>query len=101
SPFNFPGALAGGPAGAALIAGNTVILKPATDTPLTAWFLTECFRDAGVPAGVFNFITGSGRVVGQTLIDHPDIAGITFTGSYDVGMHIIRTFAQGRYPRPV
>jgi 1-pyrroline-5-carboxylate dehydrogenase len=101
SPFNFPGALAGGPAGAALIAGNTVVLKPATDTPLTAWFLTECFRDAGVPAGAFNFVTGSGRVVGQSLIDHPDVDGITFTGSYDVGMHIIRSFANGRYPRPV
>jgi len=101
SPFNFPGALAGGPAGAALIAGNTVVLKPATDTPLTAWFITECLRDAGVPAGVFNFLTGSGRVVGQSLIDHPDVDGITFTGSYDVGMHIIRSFANGRYPRPV
>ncbi len=101
SPFNFPGALAGGPAGAALVAGNTVVLKPATDTPLTAWFLTECFRDAGVPAGVFNFITGSGRVVGQALLDHPDVAGVTFTGSYDVGMHILRTFATAKYPRPV
>ncbi len=101
SPFNFPGALAGGPSGAALVAGNCVILKPATDTPLTAWFLTECFRDAGVPAGVFNFITGSGSVVGQGLIDHPDVDGITFTGSYDVGMHILRSFANGRYPRPV
>ncbi len=101
SPFNFPGALAGGPAGAALVAGNTVVLKPATDTPLTSWFLTECFRDAGVPAGVFNFLTGSGRVVGEKLINHPDVAGITFTGSYDVGMHILRTFSQGKYPRPV
>lgn len=101
SPFNFPGALAGGPSGAALVAGNSVVLKPATDTPYTAWLLTECFRDAGVPAGAFNFITGSGRVAGQTLVDHPDVAGITFTGSYDVGMHILRTFSQGRYPRPV
>jgi len=101
SPFNFPGALAGGPSGAALIAGNTVVLKPATDTPYTAWLLTECYRDAGVPAGVFNLVTGSGRVVGQTLIDHPDVDGVTFTGSYEVGMHILRTFSQGKYPRPV
>lgn len=101
SPFNFPGALAGGPASAALVAGNTVVLKPATDTPLTAWFITECLRDAGIPAGVFNFITGSGRVVGQSLLDHPDVAGVTFTGSYDVGMHILRTFATAKYPRPV
>jgi 1-pyrroline-5-carboxylate dehydrogenase len=83
------------------VAGNCVVLKPATDTPYTAWLLTECFRDAGVPAGVFNFITGSGRVVGQTLVDHPDVDGITFTGSYDVGMNILRSFANGRFPRPV
>lgn len=101
SPFNFPGALSGGPASGALVAGNTVVLKPATDTPLTSWFLTECLRDAGIPAGVFNFVTGGGRTVGQTLVDHPDVAGITFTGSYDVGMNILRSFAQGKYPRPV
>ncbi|MCA9970662.1 MAG: aldehyde dehydrogenase family protein [Anaerolineales bacterium] len=101
SPFNFPGALAGGPTSAALVAGNTVILKPATDTPLTAWFITQALRDAGIPDGVFNFITGSGRVVGQPLVDHPDVAGITFTGSYDVGMNILRTFSHSKYPRPV
>ena len=101
SPFNFPGALAGGPASAALVAGNTVVLKPATDTPFTGWLLTECFRDAGIPPGVFNFVTGGGRTVGQTLVDHPDVAGITFTGSYGVGMGILRNFSQGKYPRPV
>jgi 1-pyrroline-5-carboxylate dehydrogenase len=100
SPFNFPGALAGGPSGAALAAGNTVVFKPATDTPFTGWLLTEAFRDAGLPAGVFNFVTGGGRTVGQTLVDHPDVAGITFTGSYDVGMGIIREFTTGKYPRP-
>ncbi len=100
SPFNFPGALAGGPSSAAMVAGNTVVFKPATDTAFTGWLLTEAFRDAGVPAGVFNFVTGGGRSVGQTLVDHPDVAGITFTGSYDVGMNIIRTFAGGKYPRP-
>lgn len=101
SPFNFPGALAGGPSSAAMVAGNTVVLKPATDTPYTGWLLTECFRDAGVPAGVFNFVTGPGRTAGQTLVDHPDVAGITFTGSYDVGMNILRTFSHSKYPRPV
>ncbi len=101
APFNFPGALAGGPSSAALVAGNTVVLKPATDTPYTGWLLTECFRDAGIPDGVFNFITGPGRTVGQTLVDHPDVAGITFTGSYDVGMNILRTFSHSKYPRPV
>lgn len=101
SPFNFPGALAGGPSSAALVAGNTVILKPATDTPYTGWLLTECFRDAGIPAGVFNFVTGPGSTVGQTLVDHPDVSGITFTGSYDVGMHILRNFSHSQHPRPV
>ena len=95
SPFNFPGALAGGPSSAAMVAGNTCVLKPATDTPFTGWLLAECFRDAGIPGGVFNFVTGGGRTVGQTLVDHPDTAGITFTGSYDVGMkHPARVLEQ-------
>ena len=101
SPFNFPAALAGGPSGGALVAGNCVVFKPATDTPYTGWLLSTCFRDAGVPAGVFNFVTGGGRTVGQTIIDSDDVDGITFTGSYDVGMHIIRTFAGSPLPRPV
>jgi len=101
SPFNFPCALAGGPSGGALVAGNTVVFKPATDTPYTGWLLTTCFRDAGIPDGVFNFVTGGGRTVGQTIIDSPEVDGVTFTGSYDVGMHIIRSFAQGKTPRPV
>jgi 1-pyrroline-5-carboxylate dehydrogenase len=101
APFNFPGALAGGPSGGALVAGNTVVFKPATDTPYTGWLLTTCLRDAGVPKGVFNFVTGSGRTVGQAIIDSPEVDGITFTGSYDVGMHIIRSFAASQLPRPV
>jgi 1-pyrroline-5-carboxylate dehydrogenase len=100
SPFNFPFALAGGPSGAALVTGNCVVFKPASDTPWTGRLLAECFRDAGLPEGVFNYITGPGSSVGQTLIDDPRIAGITFTGSFDVGMNIYRTFAQGKYPRP-
>ncbi|MEK7667557.1 MAG: aldehyde dehydrogenase family protein [Gemmatimonadota bacterium] len=101
SPFNFPVALAGGPAGAALVAGNTVVFKPATDTPWTGYFLARCFLDAGLPGGVFNFVTGPGSTCGQQLISSDDVDGITFTGSYDVGMRIIRTFAAGgRWPRP-
>jgi 1-pyrroline-5-carboxylate dehydrogenase len=101
APFNFPGALAGGPSGGALVAGNTVVFKPATDTPYTGWLLTTCFRDAGIPNGVFNFVSGGGRTVGQAIIDSPEVNGITFTGSYDVGMHIIRSFAGSQLPRPV
>lgn len=101
SPFNFPAALTGGPVGAALVAGNTVVMKPATDTPWTARLLAEAFRDAGFPDGVVNYVTGPGSSVGQALIESPEVDGITFTGSYDVGMQIYRTFAQGVYPRPI
>ncbi len=100
SPFNFPFALAGGPSGAALVAGNTVVFKPASDTPLSGWLLTECLRDAGIPAGVFNFVTGPGSTIGEELISNPEVDGITFTGSYPVGMHIYQTFAHGKWPRP-
>jgi len=100
SPFNFPGALTGGPTGAALVAGNTVVAKPATDTPWTARLLAECLREAGVPDGVFNYVTGPGSTLGQALIDSPEVDGVTFTGSFDVGMKIYRDFANGRYVRP-
>ena len=100
SPFNFPAALTGGPAGAALVAGNTVVMKPATDTPWTARLIAECLRDAGLPDGVFNFVTGPGSTLGQALIDSPEVDGVTFTGSFDVGMKIYRDFADGRYVRP-
>jgi len=101
SPWNFPFALAGGPSGAALVTGNCVVFKPATDTPWTGRLLAECYRDGGIPDGVFNFVTGGGATVGQTLIDDPRVSGITFTGSFEVGMKIYRTFANGRWPRPV
>jgi 1-pyrroline-5-carboxylate dehydrogenase len=100
SPFNFPVALGGGPAGGALVAGNTVVFKPATDTPWTGYLLAKCFLDAGLPKGAFNFVTGPGSTVGQELMSNPEVDGITFTGSVDVGMHIYRTFASGRWPRP-
>jgi 1-pyrroline-5-carboxylate dehydrogenase len=100
SPFNFPAALTGGPSGAALVAGNTIVIKPATDTPWTVRLLAECFRDAGLPDGVCNFVTGPGSTLGQALIDNPDVDGVTFTGSFDVGMGIFRDFAKGGYVRP-
>jgi 1-pyrroline-5-carboxylate dehydrogenase len=100
SPFNFPAALTGGPTGAALVTGNTVVIKPATDTPWTVRLLAECFRDAGLPEGVCNYVTGPGSTLGQALIDSPLVDGVTFTGSFDVGMKIFRDFASGRYIRP-
>ncbi|HEY2805409.1 MAG TPA: aldehyde dehydrogenase family protein [Gemmatimonadales bacterium] len=100
APFNFPVALSGGPSGGALVAGNTVVFKPATDTPWTGYMLARCFLDAGLPPGVFNFVTGPGSTVGQELQSNPGVDGITFTGSYDVGMAIYRNFAAGASPRP-
>lgn len=99
SPFNFPLSLTGGPCAAALLAGNTVVVKPASTTPYSVLELVRCFLDAGLPEGVINFVTGGGSTVGEGLISSDKADGITFTGSYDVGMHIYRTFAGGRYPR--
>ena len=100
SPFNFPAALSAGPVGGALTAGNTVVLKPAADAPLTSVLIAQCFHDAGLPAGVFNMVLG-GDEPGKALVANKDVDGITFTGSYDVGMSIIRQFASGgAYPRP-
>jgi 1-pyrroline-5-carboxylate dehydrogenase len=100
SPFNFPAALTGGPSGAALLTGNTLVMKPASDTPWTVRLLAECFRDAGLPEGVMNYVTGPGSTLGNELINSREVDGVTFTGSYDVGMHVYRSFAQGVYPRP-
>lgn len=99
SPFNFPVALAAGPVFAALLTGNTVVLKPSNSGALVSVELTRLIRQGGVPAGAFHLVTGSGSVIGSALVSHPDVAGITFTGSYDVGMGIYRTFAT-TYPKP-
>jgi len=99
SPFNFPMALAGGPAGGALVAGNAVVLKPSHQGFFTALKLYECLRDGGVPAGAFQLLTGPGSTVGTELVESPDVDGMTFTGSYAVGMQIYRTFAKD-YPKP-
>lgn len=99
SPFNYPMALAAGPAGGALAAGNTVVLKPSLQGSFTAAKLHECFRDAGLPAGAVQLLPG-GDEVGAALVEHPGIGGMTFTGSYAVGMSIYRKFATA-YPKPV
>ncbi|MGE5376691.1 MAG: aldehyde dehydrogenase family protein, partial [Bacteroidota bacterium] len=101
SPFNFPFALTGGPAGAALVTGNTIVIKPATDTAWIVRLYAECLRDAGIPDGVFNFVTGPGSTLGQALVDNPDVDGVTFTGSLDVGMKMYRDFANRSYIRPI
>lgn len=98
-PFNFPMALAAGPAGGALVAGNPVVLKPAPQGSFSAALLTECLREAGVPEDVFHLLPG-GDEIGQAIVSSPDVDGITFTGSYEVGMSIFRDFSTA-YPKPV
>jgi 1-pyrroline-5-carboxylate dehydrogenase len=100
SPFNFPMALAGGPAAGAMIAGNTVVLKPSSDAPLMAYKFAEVLRDAGIPDGVFNLVTGPGETVGAEMEENADIDGMVFTGSYEVGMKLYRGFTRD-YPRPI
>jgi acyl-CoA reductase-like NAD-dependent aldehyde dehydrogenase len=99
-PFNFPLALAGGPVAAALVTANTVVLKGASDTPWAGRMLADCIRDAGFPPGVFNYLSGRGSVVGEALVSDPRLAGLTFTGSHEVGMGLVRRLAGGRWPRP-
>ena len=99
SPFNFPMALAAGPTSAAMLAGNTVVFKPSSASPLSAVKLVEAYVDAGVPAGVVNLVMGPGETVGQALQDHPGIDGIVFTGSYEVGMRLFHSFSR-TWPRP-
>ena len=99
SPFNFPAALAGGPAAAALIAGNTVVLKPSPEAPMSALALYGTFREAGVPAEALHVVYGPGEPTGAALVDHPGVDGLLFTGSKDVGMAILRRFSR-EYPKP-
>ena len=101
SPFNFPMALAAGPAGGALATGNTVVFKPASDTPLMGAKFNEVVADSGLPRGVFNFVTGPGSTVGQELIDNSGIDGIVFTGSKEVGLKLMRDNAARPVPRPL
>jgi len=88
TPWNFPVAIPSWKIMAALIAGNTIVFKPATDTPLSALKLVQVFIDAGLPPGVLNFVCGSGAEVGMPLVRHPDVAGISFTGSNEVGRDV-------------
>ena len=99
APFNFPLALGTGMAAGALVAGNTVVFKPASDTPFSGICLYEVLSDAGLPPGVFNFITGPGRTAGNELILNPDVDGFIFTGSKAVGLKIYHHFAQ-TIPKP-
>ncbi len=89
SPWNFPLAISLGMAAAAIVTGNTVIFKPSNVTGIIGWNLVEIFREAGLPDGVFNYIPGKGSVIGDYMVDHPDVSLIAFTGSVETGLRII------------
>jgi alpha-ketoglutaric semialdehyde dehydrogenase len=92
TPWNFPVSIPVWKIAPALVAGNTVVFKPATLTPLTAAKVTQIFADAGLPAGVLNLVSGAGREVGEELVQNPDVRAISFTGSNEVGSAL---YAQG------
>jgi 1-pyrroline-5-carboxylate dehydrogenase len=99
APFNFPHALSAGMSSGALLAGNTVVYKPASATPIAGYELARCYLDAGLPGGAFNFLTGSGETIGDPLTRHKDIDGVVFTGSKEVGLDLFKSFST-EFPKP-
>jgi 1-pyrroline-5-carboxylate dehydrogenase len=95
-PWNFPLAILTGMTSAAVVCGNTVVLKPSSDSPLIGYKFMEIMEEAGLPSGVINFLTGPGGAVGDTLVVHPRTRFIAFTGSKEVGIHIFEEAAKVR-----
>ncbi len=93
-PWNFPNAIAAGMTAAAIVTGNTAVLKPAEQSPWVAYKICQLFWDAGLPKGVLNYITGPGEIVGARMVEHPETRFIAFTGSRDVGVGIYATSAK-------
>lgn len=96
APWNFPMAILTGMVSAALVTGNTVIMKPAEQSAVCGAMVMEMFEEAGVPPGVLNFLPGKGRVIGQHLVDHKDVHMIAFTGSREVGLRIWKSAGETR-----
>jgi len=96
APWNFPFAISCGMCAAAIVAGNCVVYKPSNQTPIVGYTMLEVFREAGLPDGVLNYAAGRGAVIGDFLVDHPDVNLIAFTGSMEVGLRIIER--AGRTP---
>ncbi|HTR96310.1 MAG TPA: aldehyde dehydrogenase family protein [Candidatus Acidoferrales bacterium] len=94
-PWNFPMIMVGWKAAPALAAGNTIVVKPASETPLTAIRIGELALEAGLPPGVFNVVPGRGSVAGEALVRHPDVDKISFTGSTEVGRHLMKIASDG------
>ncbi len=85
TPWNFPSAIPAWKMAPALVAGNTVVIKPASLAPLSGYRIVEALHEAGIPAGVVNYVTGAGGAVGNALVEHPAVRAVSFTGSCDVG----------------
>lgn len=98
SPWNFPLAIFTGQIAAALASGNAVVAKPAAQTPLIAQYAMSLFHEAGIPEEILHLAIGSGRIVGEQLIKHPQTAGVAFTGSTDTAFHINQALAAKRGP---
>jgi acyl-CoA reductase-like NAD-dependent aldehyde dehydrogenase len=98
TPFNFPLILAGSKIGPALAAGNTVVHKPADETPLSALYMAGLFQRAGVPDGVVNVVTGAGPVAGEALLRHRGVDKVAFTGSTAIGRHVAATAGEALKP---
>jgi RHH-type proline utilization regulon transcriptional repressor/proline dehydrogenase/delta 1-pyrroline-5-carboxylate dehydrogenase len=96
APWNFPLAILTGMVSAALVTGNTVIMKPAEQSAIIAAMLMEMFEEAGIPPGVLNYLTGKGSVIGAHLVDHKDVDVIAFTGSREVGLRIWKSAGETR-----
>src|SRR5256714_72679 len=96
APWNFPMAILTGMVSAAIVTGNTVIMKPAEQSAVCGAMLMEMFEEAGVPPGVLNFLPGKGRVIGQHLVEHKDVYMIAFTGSREVGLRIWKSAGETR-----
>ena len=94
TPWNFPIAIPLWKLAPALVYGNTVVIKPAELTPLTAWHIVDVLQQAGLPKGVLNLVTGSGRVAGNAMVNNPAVSMISFTGSNGVGRAIQRTLTE-------
>ena len=93
-PWNFPAAILVGMTTASLVAGNTVVLKPASASPFVAWKFFNLMEEAGLPKGVLNFLPGPGGAIGDTIVGHPQTRFIAFTGSMEVGLHIHKLAAE-------
>jgi aldehyde dehydrogenase (NAD+) len=93
TPWNFPMAIPSWKLFSALVAGNTCVIKPATDTPLSTYNLVQTLVDAGLPPGVVNIVCGTGSTAGAALVEHPDVRAISFTGSSAVGSHVAQRAA--------